>query len=123
MRRREREREKEITLIPSTNKPPPIPRANTKCLDKKQYVLEPAYRGICNLKTCGNTKHAMFGLLKVLAAIFYVTEDITFKTRHDTCRGSKKKKRKKGGSLCTKSKGGGHGFKHRLLGFARFSPR
>lgn len=52
----------------------------------------------------------MFGLLKVLAAIFYVIEDITFKTRHDTCRGSKKKKKKKGGSLCTKSKGGGTGL-------------
>lgn len=51
----------------------------------------------------------MFGLLKVLAAIFYVIEDITFKTRHDTCRGSKKK-REKGGSLCTKSKGGGTGL-------------
>ena len=94
-REREREREKEITLIPSTNKPTPIPRANTKCLDKKQYVLEPAYRGICNSKTCGNTKHAMFGLLKVLAAIFYVIEDITFKTRQDKCRGSRKKKKKR----------------------------
>ena len=37
----------------------------------------------------------MFGLLKVLAAIFYVIEDITFKTRQDTCRGSRKKKGKR----------------------------
>lgn len=109
MRRRVRERKRLPSSLPRIN-PLPSHRANTKCLDKKQYVLEPAYRGICNSKTCGNTKHAMFGLLKVLAAIFYVIEDITFKTRHDTCRGSKKKKKKKGGSLCTKSKGGGTGL-------------
>lgn len=56
-------------------------------------------------KTCGNSRHAMFGLLKVLGGIFHV-EDSTFKTARDACRGPKK-----GDSpLCTKSKGRGTGL-------------
>lgn len=62
----------------------------------------------------GNTKHAMFGLLKVLAAIFYVIEDSTFKTRRDTTRVAALKRV----GRCVQNQKGG--FKRRLCRFARF---